>query len=282
MPDETAEQKAAREAEEARDARLVERIALGTAKGLEPVIAKLAEREHSAPVTRSEPVSIVRPTEEQIAQAQIDGNAAELARLLKLQRAADKEENRRDLAQLASQGGSAISSVSQRAAESDPAYKRYKKEVDAEIEKFKALNPQQIITPEHYAIATKIVRADHVDDEINERIEESRRQAREKEEALLPENQHHEEERVEKEPTNLAELLATGNWKKEFREKSGRVGGRTDDEELRKMGYKNGLPEYAAQRRNMEKLEDDLGSGMGLDRDWVWTDKAKGEGHYIN
>lgn len=284
MPDETPEQKAAREAEDERERKLVERIANGVSAGLKPAIEKLAEREPATPIqTRSEPVTtIARPTEEQLADALIDGNKQEYARLLKLQRQADEADRRRDLANLASQGGSAISSVSQSIAEQNPDYKRYKKEIDAEIATFRNANPGQIITPEHLKIATDIVKARHIDEIVNERIEEQRRQAREAEEALLPENQHHETEQEEKEPTSLAEALGTGDWKKEFREKSRGVGGRTDEEELRKMGFKNGLPDYLNRRKQVAAIEDEVGSGMGLDRDWVWTDKAKGEGHWVN
>lgn len=284
MPEETPEQKAAREADEERERKLVERIANGVTAGMKPVIERLAEREPSSPAPqRTEPTvtTIARPTEEQLADALIDGNKAEYARLLKLQRQADEADRRRDLASLASQGGSAISSVSQSLAEQNPDYKRFKKEIDAEITTFRNANPGQIITPEHLKIATDIVKARHLDEIINERIEESRRQAREAEEALVPENQHHEEHE-EKVPSTLAEALGTGDWKKEFREKARGVGGRTDDEELRKMGFKNGLPDYINQRKRVEQIEDEVGSGMGLDRDWVWDDKAKGEGHWVN
>jgi hypothetical protein len=281
--DETPEQKAAREAEEAREAKLVERIAAGVSGGLKPVMERLAEREQPVTQTRTEPAvtTIARPTEEQLAEALIDGNKQEYARLLKQQRAADQQENQRALAALSSQGGAAISSVSQSIAEQNPDYKRFKKEIDSEIASFRNANPGQIVTPEHLKIATEIVKSRHIDEIVNERIEEQRRQAREAEDALLPQNQHVESEREEKEPTSLAEALGTGDWKKEFREKSRGVGGRTDDEELRRMGFQNGLPDYLNQRKKISQIEDEVGSGMGLDRDWVWTDKAKGEGHWV-
>ena len=70
MPEETAEQKAARESAEARDRELNERIVAGVTAGLKPVIEKLSEREKEAPVvTRSaEPAVITRPSDEQRAK----------------------------------------------------------------------------------------------------------------------------------------------------------------------------------------------------------------------
>ena len=269
----TAEQKAALETEEKRQRELDARIVAGVTAGLKPVIEKLSEREQPAPAqVRTESVATIqRPSEELIAQAQIDGNTTELARLLKIQRAADQQERQRELASLANEGGAAISSVAQTTALQDPSYKKYQKEVDAEIAKFRASNPNAILTPEHYRIATRIVRSEHTDQEISEGIEEQRRQAREKEDALLPDNSHHEE-RQEKEPTTLKEALDVPDWKL-YKEKHGKFG-RSDEEELRKMGYKNGLSDFLAKRKENAKLEDELGSGMGLDRDW---DKAKGE-----
>ena len=267
MPDETPEQKTARETEEKRQKELDDRIIRGVTAGVAPLIAKLNERETPAPTVRTEaPTVITRPTDEQIAQAQIDGNVTELARLRKMERAADAQERQRELQALAQQGGSAISSVSQSLAEQNPDYKKYKKEIDAELNQFKASNPSAIVTTEHIRIATDIVKARHIDEIVNERIEETRRQAREAEEALLPENQHHEE-REEKEPTTLAEALDVPDWTL-WREKQREVGGRTEDAELRKMGFKDGLPSFLATRKEMSRIAGEVGSGMGLDRDW--------------
>jgi hypothetical protein len=184
------------------------------------------------------------------------------------------------LANLSSQGGAAISSVARVAAEQNPIYKKYKKEIDAEMDKFRQFNPGVIVTPEHYSAATEIVRGRHVEEEVNERIEEQRRQQREQEDALLPENQH-VEAKPEKEPTTLKEALDVPDWSL-FNEKTQAVGGRTPEEELRKMGFRGGLPDFLNTRKQMKATQDEVGSGMGLDRDWVWTDKAKGEGHYVN
>lgn len=278
--DETPEQKAAREADEKHQRELDARIVAGVTAGLKPVIEKLSEREQPV-VQRTESVSTIsRPTEEQLADALIDGNKAEYARLLKLTRAADQQENQRTLANITSQGGAAINAVTQATVLQDPIYKKYKKEVDAEIAKFRNANPSVILTPEHYGIVMKMVRADHFDDEKNEWLEETRRSAREAEEALLPNNSH-VEQKEEKEPTSLVEALDVPDWKL-FKEKQRGVGGRTEDEELRKMGFKKGLPDFLSTRKEVARIEEEVGSGMGLDRDWVWTDKAKNEGHWVN
>ena len=280
MSTETPEQKAAREADEKHQRELDARIVAGVTAGLKPVIEKLSEREQPV-VQRTESVSTIsRPTEEQLADALIDGNKAEYARLLKLTRAADQQENQRALANISAQGTAAFDSVSRSQAESDPTYKRYKGEVDKELTQFKAANPGAILTPEHYKIATEIVRSRHIDEIVNERIEESRRSAREAEEALLPNNSH-VEQKEEKEPTSLVEALDVPDWKL-FKEKQRGVGGRTEDEELRKMGFKKGLPDFLSTRKEVARIEEEVGSGMGLDRDWVWTDKAKNEGHWVN
>lgn len=281
MADETAEQKLARESAEARDRELNERIVAGVTAGLKPVIEKLSEREQPVVQTRTEAVTTVtRPTDEQIAQAQIDGNVAELARLNRLARQADAQERQRELGNLSAQGSAAISAVSQSLAEQNPDYKRFKKEIDSEIQQFKAVNPGAIVTTEHLKIATEIVKSRHIEEIVNERLEETRRAQREQEEALLPENQHHEEHQ-EKVPTTLKEALDVPDWTL-FNQKSKGVGGRTETEELRKMGYKNGLPDFLSQRKQVAVVEDEVGSGMGLDRDWVWDDKAKNQGHWVN
>jgi hypothetical protein len=288
MPEETPEQKATREADEAKQRELDDRIARGVTAGIKPLIEAMNDREKPVVQTRTETVSTIqRPTDDQLASALIDGNKAEYARLMNLVRAADRQELQRELGTLASQGGSAISSLSQSLAEQDPDYKRFKKEIDAEMAQFKASNPGVIVTREHLKICTDMVKSRHIDEIVNERLEESRRQAREKEEALLPDNSSETEEHEEVEPTSLAAALP-GDWKREFREKARQVGGRTDEEELRtmsrKLGFKDdgSLKSFLNRRKQVAAIEDEVGSGMGLDRDWVWTDKAKGEGHWVN
>jgi len=78
MPDETPEQKAAREAQVAADKATIDRITAGVTAGVNAAIPKITEsisaREaESKPAPRTEPATIVRPTEEELAEAVISG-----------------------------------------------------------------------------------------------------------------------------------------------------------------------------------------------------------------
>ena len=284
MPDETPEQKAAREAQVAADKATIDRITAGVTAGVNAAIPKITEsisaREaESKPAPRTEPATIVRPTEEELAEAVISGNKAEYARLLKLQRAADQQDNARAIGTLSTAGSAAIGSLARQAADRLPHYKRFKAEIDKMVDDYCASSGA---VPDYgmYERAHSIVRGNHLDELISETAEETLRKAREPEEPLIPEGRRGSVE-TEHEPTSLAEALA-GDWKREFRVKQREIGGRSDDEELRKMGYGDGLKGFLADRKRVEALEDETKGTFGLDRDWIWTDKSKGDGHWAN
>ena len=256
-----------------------EAIVSGLTAGLKPVIEKLSESSARsvAParaVAENPPAAIVRPSEEAIAQAMTDGNTAELARLLKLQRAADQQDNQRALGALQSQGGGALSSVARQLAQNLPYYKRFQKEIDAEVDGWQANNPGAIATYDHYKMAEEIVRGRHVD----ELLEESIRKAREPEPEIQPSGgrRFSNEEPEEREATNIEELYP--GFTKEIK---GR--GRTVEQQLSKMGFKGGFAQVLRASKEVDKLQEEFydydpkGLGCGLDMDWTDSKGRKGK-----
>jgi hypothetical protein len=153
---------------------------------------------------------------------------------------------------------------------------KYKKLIDEKVEQFQANNPGVMVTPEHYKAAHDIVVGENAAEIFEMRREEDIRAARAKEEALIPNGGRGDIEPEEKEPENLAQVLG-GDWKKEFRVKQRAVGGRSDDEELRKLGIVGGLKEFVGIRRQMEAIEDETNGSLGLDRDWTDEQGRQGQ-----
>ena len=256
-----------------------ENIIRGVREGVKAALAEMP-KPVAAPAPVSQPAPILsRPSAEQVADAIEKGNKDEVAKLLRQRDAYDEQRNSAALGSLSSQGGAAISSIARTSAATLPYYKRFKKDIDGMVNEFLAVNPGAIATPEVYERAHDIVKGQHIDEIITETREEAIRKAREPEAVIEPTNDRGE--RIPKEPESLSEILV-GDWKDELRKKNGRTGNRNDDEELRGMGYRGGFKEFLATRKEMERVEEETNGSFGLDRDWVWTDKAKGEGHYIN
>jgi hypothetical protein len=231
-------------------------------------------REVQQPV-RTAPIADV--SEDAIAEAMASGDKAEVARLLKQQRAADRQRADQEIARITAAGGAAFGSVSRMAADKLPYYSgKYKKLIDEKVEQFQANNPGVMVTPEHYKAAHDIVVGENASEIFEMRREEDIRAARAKEEALIPNGGRGDIEPEEKEPENLAQVLG-GDWKKEFRVKQRAVGGRSDDEELRKLGIVGGLKEFVGVRRQMEAIEDETNGSLGLDRDWTDEQGRQGQ-----
>lgn len=264
------------------DKALIDRITAGVTAGVAAAIPKITESIKPAASTapRVEPSAqqLVRPSEEDIVAAIADGNKGEAARLMKLQRAADQQEQTRALGTLSSQGSAAIGSLAKQAAERLPQYKRFKTEIDKMVEEYCAGSGA---VPDYsmYERAHSIVRGNHLDEILAENTEETLRKSREPVEPLIPDGRRAISQEAA-EPTSLQDVLI-GDWNREFRPKKNAVHGRSDDEELRHMGFNGGLKEFVATRKNLEALEDETNGTFGLDRDWVWDNKSKNEGHWL-
>lgn len=220
--------------------------------------------------------AIADVSEESIAEAMAAGDTKEVTRLLKQQRLADRQRADQEISRITAAGGAAFGSVSRMAADKLPYYSgKYKKLIDEKVEQFQANNPGVMVTPEHYKAAHDIVVGENISDIQAADREEAIRKSREPDPALIPNGGRSEIETEEKEPENLAQVLG-GDWKKEFRVKQRAVGGRSDDEELRKLGIVGGLKEFVGVRKQMEALEDETGGSLGLDRDW--TDESGRQG----
>lgn len=261
-----------------------DRIAESIVRGLKPVLETVSQAVSSQPKSAPAPAQpsapmLSRPSEEEVAEAMVDGNKQKVAELLRKQRAYDQAENRRDIGNLSTQGGAAISSIARTSAAGLPYYKRFKKPIDEMVEQFLAANPGAIATPEVYERAHDIVKGQHIDEIIAETREEAIRKAREPQAVLQPTDDAGNP--LPREPESLAEVLV-GDWKTELRRKNGRTGVRDDDAELRAIGFRGGLKEFLTTRKQMQTLEQETGESFGLDRDWVWEDDAKTKGHYVN
>jgi hypothetical protein len=232
-------------------------------------------REVQAPAPRA--AQIAEVNEDDIANAIEAGDKALVSKLLKQQRAADRQRADQEIQRITSAGGAAFGSVSRMAADKLPYYSgKYKKLIDEKVEQFQANNPGVMVTPEHYKAAHDIVVGENISDIQAADREEAIRKSREPDPALLPSGGRVDIEPEEREPENLAQVLG-GDWKKEFRVKQRAVGGRSDDEELRKLQFNGGLKEFVAVRKQMEVLEDETNGSLGLDRDWTDEQGRQGQ-----
>jgi hypothetical protein len=230
------------------------------------------QRQAPAPV-RTE-ATIADVSEEDILNA-IESNDKPLAaRLMRQQRQASEQRQARVIAGITAAGGAAFGSVSRMAADRLPYYHgKYKKLIDERVAQFQENNPGVMITPEHYEWAHNFVVGEHNAEIIAQDREEVIRKSREPDPALIPDGGRRYVDDTPKEPTSLNELLA-GDWKGEFHRKQRAVGGRSDEEELKKMGFAGGFKEVVATRKAMDALAEETVDSFGLDRDWV-DDKGR-------
>lgn len=273
----------AQAAEDAREAKLAAAIANGMKASFSEAIKPLVDEINAGRVqppnhlpTSSEP-AIEEVSEEAILEAIEAGDRAKAAGLMRQQRRADAQKRERELAQIRGQGGAAFGSVAKMAAEKLPYYTgKFKKLIDAKIDDFRAANPGALILPEHYKTAHDMIVGENWE-EIRAADRESEiRQSREREAAqsLEPgEAGRVVGGAVKPEPVSLQEVLA-GDWKAEFREKQRQVGGRSEEEELRRIGFRGGFKEFIETRKKMEAEDEATNGSFGLDKDW---DKSKGE-----
>jgi len=286
MPDEKPNETASNPQDDKLAATVAAAVTAGLKTALPEAIKPFADQisggsiRRDAPAPRQQIQPIADVSEESIAEAMAAGDTKEVTRLLKQQRAADRQRADQELARITSAGGAAFGSVSRMAADKLPYYSgKYKKLIDEKIEQFQANNPGVMITPDHYKAAHDIVVGENIADIQAADREEAIRKSREPDPALLPNGGRVVIEDEEKEPENLAQVLA-GDWKKEFRVKQRAVGGRSDDEELRKLDYRGGLKEFVQARKQMDAIDEETSGSFGLDRDW--TDEQGRQGPRAN
>ncbi len=282
MDNETPEQKATREASEVAEKATIDRITAGVTAGVSAAIPRIAESLKPATPAVAAPrleTQLVRPSEEEIIEAISSGNKAEGARLMRLRDQYDAAVREREMGTFRSAGSAALGSLAKQAAERFPHYKRFKAEIDKRVDEFCA-STGQVPTLDMFESAHKIAIGDHYEELQSELREETLRKAREPEEPLLPEGRRGAAPEAA-EPTSLKDALV-GNWDAEFRPKRNALRGRTDEAELSIMGF-DGLKGFLKTRKELEAVDEETGGmgGMGLDRDWVWDNKSKGEGHWV-
>lgn len=274
-------------AQSAQDEKLAGLVSASVTAGLKTALPELmkpfADQISGGSIRRDVPREPVRAAaiadvnEDDIANAIEAGDKTLVAKLLKQQRAADRQRADQEIQRITSAGGAAFGSVSRMAADKLPYYSgKYKKLIDEKVEQFQANNPGVMVTPEHYKAAHDIVVGENISDIQAADREEAIRKSREPDPALIPSGGRGEIEETEKEPESLAQVLG-GDWKKEFRVKQRAVGGRSDDEELRKLQFNGGLKEFVAVRKQMEVLEDETNGSLGLDRDWTDEQGRQGQ-----
>jgi hypothetical protein len=262
--------------------KVAESIVRGLRPVLEDVSRAVAASSKPAPTVQQSAPTLSRPSEDELAEAMVEGNKSKVADILRKQRAYDSAQVTREIGTLSNTGGAAISASARAVAELTipEEAKPYKKEIREMVDQFTASNPGAVVTPEVYERATEIILGRHYKEISAQKLEEGIRRGREPQATIIPTNDRGEP--IEPEPTELSQVLKAGDWKKEFREKQGARGGRSEEEELRRMGFAGFKGFLQERKQNEQMIEDTGGTSFGLDRDWVWTDKSKGEGHYIN
>lgn len=234
---------------------------------MKPLVDQISE---SGRIVR-QPFAVVpdEVDESDIFDAMESGDKQKASQLLRRARAADRARLEREVVgPLREQGTQALSAVAKVGADQLPNYKRFQKEIDEEIAKFRQANPGAVVLPDHYRVAHDMVSGRHVAELVQEAQEKAIRQAAEREAggALEPA----ERARLEKEPhepESLQEALV-GNWKQEFAVKQRSVGRRSDDDEVFRLGMRGGVKEFLKVRKEMQTIEEETAGTFGLDADY--------------
>jgi hypothetical protein len=254
-------------------AKLGDAIAAGLARSL-PEAMRAAERDRPDPVlTRTQP-AIQDVDDEEIFAAVEAGDKAKAAALRRQQRNADRERIRReDLSPILTGGRAAIGQLAELGVKDLPHYKTYQKEILVQIEKFKAANPEEMITPDIFRAAYTYVVGEHADEIASAAAETAIRKSKEPDPALTPGGRGGvgptEEET---EPKTLTEALGS-DWKDQWKRKSHAPGvrGRTEDGEMEAMGF-GSVAGFLARRKELAALEETTPS-LGLDAEWNEAEK---------
>lgn len=252
---------------------LTKNIVAGVQAGMTEVIKTI--RQNEKPVEVAPVVHQVAALPDDVPDEEFDKAVAEgrsIAPLLRKREIRRDAIQRREMDALREAGGAAIGSAVRQAANSLQYYSRYKNEIDSMVAAH-CQNTGAVPTYEMYENAHKIVQANHITDLVNEGVEEKIRKAKEPEDDFSGGGRTYSRSDQPKEPTTLAEVLGTGDWKREFRDKSRAFKNRSDEDELKAMGYKS-LDAFKERRKRLEQIEDETNGTLGLDRDWSRKDNA--------
>lgn len=250
-------------------AEITKGVIAGLQAGMPEIVKQI--RQNDKPV---EPVPVVTrqvaALPEDVSDEEIDKAVAEGRPVSPLLRKREKHleaKRQREMDELRAAGGAAIGSAVRQAANGLQFYSRFKSEIDGMVTQH-CQNTGAVPTFEMYENAHKIVKANHFDELVNEGVEEKIRKAREPEDDFTGGNRTNARGADQpKEPTTLAEVLDTGDWKREFRDKSRAFKNRSDEGELQAMGYKN-LDAFKQRRKRLSEIDEETNGTLGLDRDW--------------
>lgn len=264
MPEEPKELTPEQKAEQETIARISAGVSAGVKAAIPGIVESIkpAEVPPPAPV-RETPVQLARPTEEQIADAMVAGNKELLAKLLRDKDAYDRQQNQRAINDLTAQGGAAIGqSAKMLARQNLDHFRKYEKEIEDLVRPWASAG--NMVTYETYERAHEIVLGRHSKELIAEATEEAIRKSREPAPELIPEGRRQQPQEPA-EPKTLKDALAPDRYLFDGKLKAV---GRSDDEELRKAGFK-GFDDFMAQRKQNAVISEETNSGMFLDRDWA-------------
>lgn len=253
--------------------KLGEAIAAGLAKSLPEAMRASQPERTEAPPLRPAPPAIQDVDDEEIFAAVEAGDKTKAAQLRRKQREADRERIRReDLSPILTGGRAAIGQLAELEVKDLPHYKTYQKEIRAQIEKFKAANPEAMVTPDIFKAAYTYVVGEHADEIASAAAETAIRKSKEPDPALTPGGRGGLAEEEEVEPKTLTEALGS-DWKEQWKRKSRAPGvrGRTEDEEMNRMGF-GGVTGFLQTRKELAVMQEETPS-LGLDAEWNAAEK---------
>src|SRR5271154_3359186 len=259
-------------------AAIAEQIAAGLRTGLSEVVKELRTEAPQRGVEQPRAPVIEDVTDEEIDNAVLNGKP--VSALLRKRERANQMRMQTEMNTLRQQGSEAIGSAARQLATQLPYYGRFKKEIDEMVNAYGA-QTGAVITFEAYENAHNIVKSRHVDEIVNENVEERIRKSREPENDLgdVVNRGGSRGTNAPKEPESLqewfdSERIDTKEWKFNIARKARQGQASLDDNgELRKIGF-NDFKEFNDRRKRLADIEVETNESFYLDRDW---DSAKKE-----
>lgn len=264
-----------------------DKLTSGIVNGIVKGLGELRAQDAPAPQpVYTAPAAIADVDDADIDAAIEAGDKAKANALRKQQRLAMQQKMEREVDARLAQGARAIGQLSEQSVATDPHFKKYEKEIRAEMDAFKRVNPNALVTSEHWNAALNLVRGRHANELEKEAAEAAIRQQRDASAAPVAAKAEIEPE-TEPEPTTLVEAFGAG-FQARFKEKQRAVGVRSEDEEVRQFDrwFRNKMPnnfqdrddkgrptkfkpvetvaDYIKEARELEKIrEEDPSFGLG-------------------
>lgn len=236
----------------------------------------------SAPVQAPVQAPIDDVSDEQIEQAAAEGKG--LAALLRKRELANRERWRREADASIAQGSEAISQLGIQVISAKQHFKKYEKEIRAQVEQLKRNYPGVLIQPAHWENAYTFVVGQHAEEIVAQTREEAIRAARDPAPAQAAPAGTRSAPEPEAEPATLSEALGRG-FQDAFQMKQRKVGARSEDAEVQLLDrayravmqkhcpaiakdekrYKKPVADYLQERKEMQQLaEEDPSLGLGM------------------